>query len=296
MTDGLDEAVADAAGRLYVVGTPIGNLNDLSPRVASVLSAVDAVLCEDTRVTGRLLSHLGISKPLERCDENVIARKVPAAVDRLVAGARLAFASDAGMPAISDPGQPLVDAALDAGVAVEVVPGPSAVTCALAASGLDAPHFFFEGFLPRKAGARRTRLERLAAVPGALVFYESPHRAAATLASIAEVVPGRRVALIRELTKIHESCRRGLAPDLAAAVAADEAAGNALRGECVIVVEAPDANEEAGRAAAEQPDPRELASRLLAEGRSSSAAAKEVAKACGVSRSEAYDLVLELKG
>ena len=205
-------------GLLSVVGTPIGNLEDASPRVRRVLGEADVVLCEDTRVTGRLMSAFGLHVRLERCDENVMAEKIDQVLGRLAAGERVAFVSDAGMPGVSDPGQRLVDAALDTGVRVEVVPGPSAVTCALVASGLASEHFFFEGFLPRKRGAQLARLAELAAVPGTLVVYESPRRVAETLANVAEVFPGRRVALVRELTKLHEEVVRGLAPELAGQV------------------------------------------------------------------------------
>lgn len=282
-------------GVLSLVGTPIGNLGDLSGRVRDTLAAADVVLCEDTRVTGRLLSAMGLRRPLERCDENVIASRVPAVLERLTSGQRVAFASDAGMPAVSDPGRRLVDAALDAGLPVEVVPGPSAVTCAVAASGLDCSHFFFEGFLPRKAGARRERLDLLVRVPGAVVLYESPHRVAATLAAVAEAMPRRRVALVRELTKVHEECRRGTAGELAAAVAEAEAQGDPVRGECVVVVEAPGPDDAApGPDAA--PDPEALAAGLLAQGASPSAVAKEVARRCGLARPAAYDIVVSLKG
>lgn len=283
------------AGVLSLVGTPIGNLGDLSGRVRDTLAAADVVLCEDTRVTGRLLSAMGLRRPLERCDENVIASRVPAVLERLESGQRVAFASDAGMPAVSDPGRRLVDAALDAGLPVEVVPGPSAVTCAVAASGLDCSHFFFEGFLPRKAGARRERLDLLARVPGAVVLYESPHRVAATLAAVAEAMPGRRVALVRELTKLHEECQRGPAAELAAAVVEAEAQGRPVRGECVVVVESPGVGAPApGDGAA--PDPEALARELLGQGTSPSAAAKEVARRCGLARPAAYDIVVSLKG
>ena len=238
---------SESTGLLSVVGTPIGNLRDASPRVLDTLAAADVVLCEDTRVTGRLMSAFGLHVRLERCDENVMAEKVERVLERLAAGERVAFVSDAGMPGVSDPGQRLVDAALDAGLRVEVVPGPSAVTCALVASGLASEHFFFEGFLPRRPGAQRSRLEELAAVPGTLVVYESPRRAAETLARIAEVMPGRRVALVRELTKLHEEVVRGEAAELAAEVAAR----GEVRGECVIVIAAPGAGElEERRAAA----------------------------------------------
>ena len=289
-----DDPRPSGAGVLSLVGTPIGNLGDLSGRVRDTLAAADVVLCEDTRVTGRLLSAMGLRRPLERCDENVIASRVPAVLERLSSGQRVAFASDAGMPTVSDPGRRLVDAALDAGLPVEVVPGPSAVTCAVAASGLDCSHFFFEGFLPRKAGARRERLDLLARVPGAVVLYESPHRVAATLASVAEAMPGRRVALVRELTKLHEECLRGTAAELSATVAEAEAQGRPGRGECVVVVESPAADAPAPEAEA-APEPRALASGLLARGMSPSAAAKEVARRCGLARSAAYDLVVSLK-
>ena len=161
-------------GMLSMVGTPIGNLQDASPRVISTLDAADVVLCEDTRVTGKLMAAFGLHTHLERCDENVIEQRVPTVLDRLRAGERVAFVSDAGMPGVSDPGQRLVDAALDEGLAVEVIPGPSAVTCALVASGLASEHFFFEGFLPRRKSAQVTRLRELALVPGTIVCYESP--------------------------------------------------------------------------------------------------------------------------
>lgn len=278
-------------GLLSVVGTPIGNLEDASPRVRRVLGEADVVLCEDTRVTGRLMSAFGLRVRLERCDENVMAEKIEQALGRLAAGERVAFVSDAGMPGVSDPGQRLVDAALDAGVRVEVVPGPSAVTCALVASGLASEHFFFEGFLPRKRGAQLARLAELAAVPGTLVVYESPRRVAETLANVAEVFPGRRVALVRELTKLHEEVVRGLAPELAAQVAARDE----VRGECVVVIAAPGADElEARRAAAAGPE-RTLEEEIadgLAAGEPKSALAKRLAKSFSLPRAEVYDKVV----
>ena len=282
---------SESTGLLSVVGTPIGNLRDASPRVLDTLAAADVVLCEDTRVTGRLMSAFGLHVRLERCDENVMAEKVERVLERLAAGERVAFVSDAGMPGVSDPGQRLVDAALDAGLRVEVVPGPSAVTCALVASGLASEHFFFEGFLPRRPGAQRSRLEELAAVPGTLVVYESPRRAAETLARIAEVMPGRRVALVRELTKLHEEVVRGEAAELAELVAAR----GELRGECVIVIAAPDAGElERRRAAAAGPGgtlEEEIAAGLAA-GEPKSALAKRLAKSFSLPRAEVYDRVV----
>ena len=282
-------------GLLSVVGTPIGNLEDASPRVRRVLGEADLVLCEDTRVTGRLMSAFGLHVRLERCDENVMAEKVDGVLARLAAGGRVAFVSDAGMPGVSDPGQRLVDAALDAGARVEVVPGPSAVTCALVASGLASEHFFFEGFLPRRRSAQLARLAELAAVPGTLVVYESPRRVAETLANVAEVFPGRRVALVRELTKLHEEVVRGPAPELAAEVAAREE----VRGECVVVIAAPDAAElEARRAVASGPG-RTLEEEIaagLAAGEPKSALAKRLARAFGLPRAEVYDAVVAAAG
>ncbi len=212
------------------MGTPIGNLGDLSPRAVEAFRAADAVCCEDTRVTGKLLSAAGVSRPLIRCDENVIAGRAPSLVDRMLAGEALAFASDAGMPGVSDPGQVLVDAAREAGVPVEVVPGPVACVTALVASGIPCDHFFFEGFLPRKAGERVRRLQQLMTVPGALLFYESPHRVAATLESVASVFPTRVAALCRELTKLHEEVLRAPAPELASQVTARIEAGEPCAG------------------------------------------------------------------
>ncbi|MGI6230365.1 MAG: 16S rRNA (cytidine(1402)-2'-O)-methyltransferase [Tractidigestivibacter sp.] len=279
-------------GLLSVVGTPIGNLSDASPRMVSTLGAADAVLCEDTRVTGKLLAALGVrAKRLERCDENVILSRVPVLVERLLAGEHLAFVSDAGMPGISDPGQRLVDAALDAGVRCEVVPGPSAVTCALVASGFSSEHFFFEGFLPRKRSQQIARLSELAAVPGALVLYESPKRVAKTLDAIAEALPERDVALVRELTKVHEEVVRARAADLARQIAERDE----VRGECVIVISAPSEGELSARRRADATAGMPLDEAIaegLASGESKSALAKRLSKQYGVPRSEAYEKVV----
>ena len=288
--------LAGETGRLSLVGTPIGNLKDASPRVLETLRRSDVVLCEDTRVTSKLLARFEIRVPLERCDENVIARKVESVLARLREGQCISFVSDAGMPGVSDPGQHLVDAALEEGLPVEVIPGPSAVTCALVASGLGMDHFFFEGFLPRKAGERLRRLAALAPVPGALVFYESPHRAADALASIAEAYPARRVALVRELTKLHEECVRDVAPELARRISER----GELKGECVIVVEGPGADELAAHeatlraASGVAATPEDAVREGLAALTPKSTLAKQVAHTFGLSRGDAYDLVVAL--
>ena len=289
----------DQAGRLYIVGTPIGNLGDLTPRAAEAFRAADAICCEDTRVTSKLLAHLDISRPLIRCDENVIASRAPEVVDRVLAGETIAFASDAGMPSVSDPGQVLVDAAREAGADVEVIPGPSACVTALVASGIPCDHFFFEGFLPRRTGERVRRLQELAAVPGALLFYESPHRVVASLEAIAQVFTARTVALCRELTKLHEEVLRDAAPQLLEEVRER----GELRGEMVVVVAPPSPDELARLRLAvtadadEDPDvalERDIRAALEA-GEPASAIAKRLSQQYSRRKREVYDLVLRLQ-
>lgn len=285
-------------GRLYIVGTPIGNLGDLTPRAADAFRAADAICCEDTRVTAKLLARLEISRPLIRCDENVIATRAPEIVERVLAGEIVAFASDAGMPSVSDPGQVLVDAAREAGADVEVIPGPSACVTALVASGIPCEHFFFEGFLPRKNGERVRRLQELAPVPGALLFYESPHRVAASLDAIAQVFPARTVALCRELTKLHEEVLRDRAPQLADAVRER----GELRGEMVIVVAPPTVDELSGLrgavAADAHVDPDEALradiEQALAAGESTSALSKRLAQQYSRKKRDVYNLILQM--
>ncbi|WP_028263890.1 16S rRNA (cytidine(1402)-2'-O)-methyltransferase [Atopobium fossor] len=287
-------AVVSNKGILSVVGTPIGNLSDASPRVIQTLAGADVVLCEDTRVTAKLMSRFDIHVPLERCDDNVIASRTQSVLERLSAGQHIAFVSDAGMPSVSDPGQYLVDAALNAQCKVEVIPGPSAVICALVASGFAMDHFFFEGFLARKASEQLKRLVALAAVPGALVLYESPHRVEATLKNIAEVFPQRQVALVRELTKVHEEVVRAMAPQLAQSIAQREN----LRGECVIVI-APPSEQECAQVQADlmmagnSTTLQEAIEQGLLEGQSKSMLAKTLSKQFDIPRSEAYDRIVQ---
>lgn len=288
----------NAGGRLYVVGTPIGNLGDMSPRAAEAFAAADAICCEDTRVTSKLLNHLGISKPLVRCDENVIASKAAQLVERLQAGETLAFASDAGMPSVSDPGQVLVDAVRDAGVDVEVIPGPSACVTALVSSGIACEHFFFEGFLGRKHGERVRRLQQLACVPGALIFYESPHRICDTLQAVAEVFPARACAVCRELTKLHEEVLRGTAAELAEELAARAE----IKGEIALVV-APPSDDELAQLpalfAGGQKDPQEALDQDIRDGLSAgepaSALSKRLAQKHSLKKREVYNRILELQ-
>lgn len=293
-----------AGGMLSLVGTPIGNLGDLSARAAETFRRADAVCCEDTRVTGKLLAYLGISKPLVRCDDNVIERRAPELVGRVLAGERIAFASDAGMPSVSDPGQVLVELARCEGAPVEVIPGPSACVTALVLSGMPSDQFFFEGFLPRKHGERVRRLQRLAPVPGALIFYESPHRVEASLKAIAEVFPQRTVALCRELTKLHEEVLRAPAPELHEQVLER----GELKGEMVIVVAAPTEAElerhevalAAGTPAGVTADPDDLLRSDIAEGLaagdSANALAKRLSQKYSRKKRDVYNLALELQG
>lgn len=312
-TDRGDVPMGDAtaarftSGMLSMVGTPIGNLGDLSPRAVQAFRSADVICCEDTRVTSKLLTHAGISKPLMRCDENVIARRAPELVERVLAGERIAFASDAGMPSVSDPGQVLVELARAEGAPVEVIPGPSACVTALVLSGIPCDQFFFEGFLPRKHGERVRRLRRLSAVPGALIFYESPYRVEASLAAIAEVFPARTVALCRELTKLHEEVLRAPAVELLETVRNR----GELKGEMVIVVAAPSAEEleawesvgaiaGAGLAAASATaEDRDAAltraiEEALAADESANAISKRLSQQFSLKKREVYSRVLEL--
>lgn len=217
--------------QLVLVPTPIGNLDDITLRARRVLEEVDAVIAEDTRVTGRLLQHLGIDKPLISFHINNEHRMVEQLVKRMEAGERFAMCSDAGTPAISDPGFLLVREAVRQGVSVECLPGPTAFVPALVVSGLPCERFVFEGFLPQKKG-RRTRIESLRSEERTMVFYESPHRVARMLTELAAVLGADRQACVsRELSKLHEEVRRGTLSDLAVHFEAHEP-----RGEFVVVV------------------------------------------------------------
>ncbi len=225
---------------LYLVATPIGNLGDITLRALDVLRGVDCIACEDTRQTQKLLNHFQITTPTESCHEFNEAARAAGFIEAIKAGARIAVASDAGMPGISDPGSKLAAAAIEAGVPVIPIPGANAALSALVASGLPANEFLFLGFLPEKAGARRTRLEALAAQTAGtertLVFYEAPHRILETLADLEAVFPQQaRIVVARELTKLHEEFLRGTAEE----VRRELASRDRVRGEITLLVEAP---------------------------------------------------------
>lgn len=270
---------------LHLVATPIGNLKDVSFRALSTLAAADAVVAEDTRVTKTLLAHYGISTPLIAYHEHNARVIRPHLLARLEAGAKLALVSDAGTPLVSDPGFRLVQEALEKGVHVTSVPGPSAVLAALVVAGLPTDRFFFEGFLPHKSGPRRARLAELAHIPGTLVFFESPRRLAETLADCAAVLGKRDAAIARELTKLFESVRRGALDELAATLAEEEPP----RGEIVLLVAPPGAG--AAQASAADLDAR-IEEALNAH--SVKDAASVVSAATGQPRRQVYARALEL--
>ncbi len=221
---------------LYVVGTPIGNLGDITRRATEILAGVDIVACEDTRVARRLFSALGLAaKRLIRYDDHAGEAERHQLVEALRQGKSVALISDAGMPLVADPGLKLVRAVREAGLRVTVIPGPSAALTALAASGLPSDRFLFTGFLPAKEGARRRALAEIAAVPATLIFFESPQRLADSLSAMSEVLGARDAAVARELTKLFEEIRHGTLQELAA----HYAAAGAPKGEIVVVVGPP---------------------------------------------------------
>ncbi|MEZ5332909.1 MAG: 16S rRNA (cytidine(1402)-2'-O)-methyltransferase [Thermoanaerobaculia bacterium] len=224
------------AGTLQIVSTPIGNLDDLSPRAVEALKRADVVACEDTRHSGRLLAHLGLKRPLVSLHEHNERTRTPELLDRLEDGETIALVSDAGTPLISDPGFVLVRAAIERGLPVTAIPGPSAALAALALSGLPPYPATFTGFAPRKAGKRRRFFAELAALPHTLVVFESPHRILACLDDAAAELGDRPAALARELTKLHEEVVRGTL----SAIRNELAARPSVKGEMVLVIHGAD--------------------------------------------------------
>lgn len=272
--------MSDAAGILLVCATPIGNLGDVTLRVLDALRTVDVIAAEDTRVTRKLLARYEIHTPLEAYHEHNRAVKTPELVERIGRGERIALVSDAGTPGISDPGAHLVDACLNAGVRVEVLPGASAIVTALVASGLPTDAFYFGGFLPRKPGERTRALGRLVDLDATLVFYESPGRTAATLATLAEVFAGRRAALARELTKVHEEVATAEIGELA-----ERFADRPLKGEVVLLVGPPEAPEQL---TIDEELVRERLGAAGQRGLTRRDAVREVAAELGLPRNEVY--------
>ena len=281
-------ATSERLATLYIVATPLGNLSDLSPRAAQVLREVPVVAAEDTRRTRPLLHHLDAHPRLLSFHAHSEPAKLEALVAELERGHDVALVSDAGTPGVSDPGANLVRTVRERGGRVVPIPGPSAVTTALSASGFSADRFTFLGFLPRKGPERRQRLDQILQSDVTVVLFEAPPRLASLLKDLAQVAgPTRRVAVARELTKVHEEFRVGSAAELA-----DYYDETEPRGECTVVVEG-----EAQAAVEPAADPdaaRGLATRLLATGVTRREAARQLAVETGLSRNEAYRLVMEL--
>ena len=270
-------------GKLYVVGTPIGNLEDFSPRARRILSEVDFIAAEDTRVTVKLLNHFEISKPMVAYFEHNKKERGNVVIDRILGGENCALVTDAGMPAISDPGEDLVRECFENGIEVESVPGPTAFATALAVSGMPSGRFCFEGFLSVNKPSRMKHLEEVKNERRTMIFYEAPHKLLRTLADMLEAFGDRKIAIVRELTKIHETVMRATFSE-----AVEYYKENEPRGEYVLIIEG--AQEESVNYTLD--DALKLAKELVKSGLSTSAAAKEAAQTTGIKKSEIYRAML----
>lgn len=273
------------SGTLYVVGTPIGNLGDISARALETLESCDFIAAEDTRVTLKLLTHFGIKKPLISYFEHNKFERGPIIADRILSGENGVIVTDAGMPAISDPGEDLVKLCIEKGIKVESVPGPCAFTTALAISGMPSRRFTFEGFLPTDKQGRRSYIESLVCEERTMILYEAPHRLGATLGDLAAALGDREIAIARELTKIHEQVIR-----TTLCAAADKYSKESLKGEIVIIINGAEPKEQ------EILTPEQAAAyarELVAAGESKTNAAKIAAKESGLKKGEIYKLLIE---
>lgn len=268
---------------LYVVATPIGNLEDITLRALRVLREANLIACEDTRHTQKLLNHFEIKTPTQSYHEHNEAARAKELVERIAAGGRIALVSDAGMPGISDPGERVIRAAVDRGLNVVAIPGPSALVSALVASGLPTNSFRFLGFLPARSGERRSRLEAVRQERNTLVFYEAPHRIVEMLADL-QIVFGsrRRLVIARELTKVHEEFLRGTVTE----ISAELAKRGVVKGEITVIV-AGESAEEAAKAPQQDLIGR-LRELMTSESLDEKDALKQVAKEFGISKSQAY--------
>jgi len=267
-------------GTLFLVATPIGNLNDITLRALDTLKSVDLIACEDTRHTGKLLKHFGISKKLVSCHEHNEMARAEEFARALSDGCSIAFVSDAGTPGISDPGFRLVQKAIEIGVPVVSIPGPAAFVIAAIVSGLPTDAIFFDGFLPSKRTERRKRLGELANTPATLVFYEAPHRLAESLRDCLEILGDRQAVVARELTKLHEEIARGTLGELAAKYSTAN-----VKGEIVLII---DRNREPQRSAAGLSTITTRVNELINAGEDRKTALKKAAKEFGLSKAEAY--------
>ena len=273
------------SGTLYVVGTPIGNLGDFSPRALEVLESCDFIAAEDTRVTLKLLNRFEIKKPMVSYFEHNRFERGPIIAERLLSGESCALVTDAGMPAISDPGEDLVKLCHEKGIKVESVPGPCAFTTALAISGMPSRRFTFEGFLPVEKSARKEHISSLINERRTMLFYEAPHKLSQTLRDLADTLGNREIAIVREITKIHEQVIRTYLCD-----AAEKYSKEALKGEIVLIIGgAPEQEKE--NLSLEQA--AQYAKELVNSGESKSDAAKIAAKEFGYKKGDIYKLLLE---
>ena len=269
---------------LYLIATPIGNLGDITYRAVETLQCCDEVWCEDTRQTAKLLNHLGIKKPLVSCHEYTQKEKAPQLLDKLRAGLSVAYVSDAGMPGISDPGAGLIQACIEAGLPYTVLPGPSAVVTAAVLSGLPLDRFLFFGFLPREGAQRRAALADIAACGCTAILYESPHRVKDTLSDVLGAAGDCPCALVRELTKVHESCQRGTISEVLSTLPQE------VKGECVLLFSVPPRAEDAPTAG----EMDALLLRLM-DHMSLKDAAREASEALKLPKKQVYARALELK-
>ncbi len=269
-------------GKLYLVATPIGNLEEITTRATATLSSVDLIACEDTRVSGKLIKHLGLEKPLIACHEHnefIVSKQL---VEKLLQGQSIAYVSDAGYPGISDPGQRLVQAALLEDIQVIVISGPSAVFNALVASGLDTTRFYFHGFLRQKEAARLDEIKDLYRRPETLIFYEAPHRIDTTLRNLLDVLGNRKACIARELTKIHEEYIEGTLQELT------EIDPTTLKGEMVVMVEGN--KDEFGIKLSEE-EIRKLVDSMTATGISMKDAIRQVSEMTKMAKNYIYKVV-----
>lgn len=272
------------SGKLYVVGTPIGNLSDFSPRAVETLASVDFIAAEDTRVTLKLLNHFEIKKPMVSYFEHNRRERGEIILERIRAGENCAIVTDAGMPAISDPGEDLVNLCLSNGIAVESVPGPTAFATAVAMSGLPSGRFTFEGFLSVNKPSRREHLEEIVSERRTMVFYEAPHKLTATLKDLYKYLGDRRIALIKELTKIHETVERTTLSE-----ACEKYSAQAPKGEFVIVIEG---STEPKQKEVSLDEAVALAKGLVESGMAINDAAKEIAKETKLKKGDIYKALL----
>ncbi len=277
---GGDARIAPMPGTLYLVATPIGNLEDITHRAIKLLGEVELIACEDTRHTRKLLTHYGIGTRTISYHEHNERERAEELLTRLNAGDSVAVVSDAGTPGISDPGFRLVQLAVENQIRVVPIPGPNALVNALIASGLPTDEFFFGGFLPSRSGPRRTRLKSLASIPATLIFYEAPHRLAGALRDAAEILGPRQAVVARELTKLHEEIVRGSLSELAERYASEN-----VRGEIVLVIDRGTGQVQTDATATSVSD---LVSSFESEGMDHRAALKKAARELGLSRDEAY--------